>query len=145
MGGTHGGPNWPWRSCKLGSLFAFGALGETYHEFRPTHHSTSHCFLIRGTVGTPPTFSSGANCSPPKETLMSRLPIYASALVCGLAATVACSAPAAAGAHPIGVSLDCGARWDFCMQACDYSVPGGPVLGQCNDYCSTGANVCEAS
>ena len=81
---------------------------------------------------------------------MSRLPIYASAAIsavsmCGLATAMACLTPVAASADPVGVSLDCGARWDYCMQACDYSVPGGPVLGQCNDYCSTGANVCEAS
>jgi hypothetical protein len=75
---------------------------------------------------------------------MSRLPIYAAAtLALGLIA--GCLAPAAAHAHPSGVFLDCGARWDFCQQACDYSVPGGPVLGQCYDYCTKGAGVCEAS
>jgi len=101
-----------------------------------------------------PTFSSDANVSDAnvsdanvpdqKEALMFRLPMYASAaLLLGLAIAVGC--PRAASAHPIGVVLDCGTRWDFCMQACSYKVPGGPLLGQCNDYCSVRAGICEAS
>jgi len=91
-----------------------------------------------------PTFSSGANVPEQKEAVMIRLPIYASAaLLLGLLIAVGC--PLAASAHPTGVVLDCGTRWDFCMQACSYSVPGGPLLGQCNDYCSVGAGICEAS
>jgi hypothetical protein len=77
---------------------------------------------------------------------MSRLPIYASAtLVFGLVIAVGCLTPATARAHTYRVSLDCGARSDLCAQACDYSVPGGPVLGKCYDYCSRGAGICEAS
>jgi hypothetical protein len=76
---------------------------------------------------------------------MIRLPTYASAtLMFGLATAAGCLAPVAAGAHPWAL-LDCGTRMDFCIQACDYSVPGGPPLGQCYDYCSKGAGVCEAS
>ena len=75
---------------------------------------------------------------------MSRLPIYAAAMLALGLMAVGGLAPAAQ-AHPAGVFPDCGSRWDFCQQACDYSVPGGWVLGQCYDYCTKGAGVCEAS
>jgi hypothetical protein len=77
---------------------------------------------------------------------MIRLPIYASAtLMFGLATAAGCLSPAPAGAHPAWALLDCGARMDFCLQACDDSVPGGPPLAQCNNYCARGTGVCEAS
>jgi hypothetical protein len=83
---------------------------------------------------------------------MSRLPTCVSAiLVFGLTIAVECFAPATARAYRAQISYtaqiswDCGRGWDLCMQACDYSVPGGPLLGNCNDYCSKGTSVCEAS
>ena len=42
--------------------------------------------------------------------------------------------------------LDCGPRWDYCSEACDYSyVQGGPPLAICHDNCNVGVSVCEAS
>jgi hypothetical protein len=76
---------------------------------------------------------------------MRRLRTAASAtLVFGLMIAVDCFAPAAAGAYTARAFLDCGSGWDACMQACDYSVPGGRLLGKCYDYCATGTSVCEA-
>lgn len=75
---------------------------------------------------------------------MIRLPVHAAAaMIFGLA--TAMGSPLAADAHPIGLILGCGSGWDYCMEACNYNVPGGPALGQCKDYCSTTASVCEAS
>ena len=77
---------------------------------------------------------------------MSRLPTCVSAiLVFGLIVAAGCFTPATARAYTAQISLDCGSGWDLCMQACDYTVPGGPLLGKCNDYCSKGTSVCEAS
>jgi hypothetical protein len=74
------------------------------------------------------------------------LPICASTiLVLGLMVAAGCFAPATAHAYTTRNLLDCGSGWDLCMQACDYSVPGGPPLGKCNDYCTKGTSVCEAS
>jgi hypothetical protein len=64
---------------------------------------------------------------------------------CASAVTLGCLALATARAEPYRNSLDCGARWDLCMQACDYRFPGGTSPGQCNDHCAVGAGVCEAS
>jgi hypothetical protein len=81
-----------------------------------------------------------------KEALMSRLPIYAQAtLVFGLVIIVGCLTPATARAYTYRVFLDCGARWDLCVPACDYSLPGGPALGRCYDFCSRSRGICEAS
>ena len=44
--------------------------------------------------------------------------------------------------------VDCGAGFDRCIAYCDASMWGGPPaskpLGQCNDYCAQGTNICEA-
>ena len=81
-----------------------------------------------------------------KEALMSRLPIYAQAtLVFGLVIIVGCLTPATARAYTYRFFLDCGARWDLCVPACDYSLLGGPALGRCYDFCSRSRGICEAS
>ena len=76
---------------------------------------------------------------------MTRSRIHAPHLLSGLLLVAGCFAAGMARADPYAVFIDCGARWDFCVQACDYSVPGGPVRGKCYDYCSKDAGVCEAS
>jgi hypothetical protein len=41
--------------------------------------------------------------------------------------------------------LDCGPKWDYCSEACDYNVwGGGPQLAICHDLCNVGVSVCEA-
>jgi len=52
---------------------------------------------------------------------------------------------ATARAETYRIALDCGAKWDLCVRACDYRFPVGAFSSQCNDYCSVGAGVCEAS
>lgn len=76
---------------------------------------------------------------------MRPMPISGSASLFGLVIAAGFLILAPARAHPIGPFPDCGAGLDLCVQACDYSVPGGLVLGRCYDYCSRGAGVCEAS
>jgi hypothetical protein len=77
---------------------------------------------------------------------MSRLRVHCSAaLVSGLVMAATCFAPATARDYTVRGSLDCGAGWDLCAQACNFRVAGGPPLGKCNDYCSRSAGVCEAS
>jgi len=44
-----------------------------------------------------------------------------------------------------GLNNYCGAGGALCVQACDYSVPGGYVLGKCYDHCYRGTAVCDAS
>jgi hypothetical protein len=77
---------------------------------------------------------------------MTRFPTNAAAtLVSGLMIAVGSLAPATARVYTARAFLDCGSGWDFCMQACDYTVPGGEILGKCYDYCAKGTSVCEAS
>jgi hypothetical protein len=77
---------------------------------------------------------------------MTRLSINASAaLALGLMAAAGGLCPDTAHAYTARGSMDCGAGWDLCMQACDTTVPGGPLLGRCNDYCARGTSICEAS
>jgi len=77
---------------------------------------------------------------------MSRLQGCASAsLVCGLVIALGCLTPAAARSYTHRVAINCGAGLDMCVPACDYTVPGGLVLGKCYDSCSRGAGICEAS
>jgi hypothetical protein len=74
------------------------------------------------------------------------LPTYSSAIIVfGSIVAAACFAPATAHAYATRNPSDCGSGWDLCIQACDYFVPGGDRLGKCNDYCSKGTSVCEAS
>jgi len=44
-----------------------------------------------------------------------------------------------------GLGNYCGAGNAMCVAACDYSVPGGYVLGKCYDRCYRGTAVCDAS
>jgi hypothetical protein len=41
--------------------------------------------------------------------------------------------------------LDCGPKWDYCTDACDANVPGGPPLAICHNQCNIGVSICEAS
>jgi hypothetical protein len=99
--------------------------------------------LIRGTVGRGARSSSGVISSSPEEVLMSLF--YCPATLFGLVISVGGLIVAPARAYPTGLFFDCGAGLDLCVQACDYSVPGGTALGKCNGYCSQGAGICEAS
>jgi hypothetical protein len=78
---------------------------------------------------------------------MPRLPSGASTtLISALVMTVACAAPAGAGAYRVWPVQACGPGLDFCTQACDdYGAAGGPYPGRCNDHCLRRAGVCEAS
>jgi hypothetical protein len=44
-----------------------------------------------------------------------------------------------------GLNNYCGAGNAMCVKACDYSVPGGVMLGKCYDHCYRGTAVCDAS
>jgi hypothetical protein len=44
-----------------------------------------------------------------------------------------------------GLNNYCLAGNDMCVAACDYSVPGGFLLGKCYDHCYRGTAVCDAS
>jgi hypothetical protein len=79
---------------------------------------------------------------------MSRVPMSAIALfaLAVAIATAGLTAPTrAVAAHG---AIDCGAGFDKCMAYCDAGTWGGPPaskpLGQCNDYCAQGTNICEA-
>jgi hypothetical protein len=91
-------------------------------------------------------FYSGVIAASPEEALVSRLPIYGSAiLMFGLVIAAGCLAPAPARAYPYRVSFDCTAGMGMCVQACSVNVPGGLSLGKCNNFCSQKAGICEAS
>lgn len=74
---------------------------------------------------------------------MSSVPMSTTAVF----ALVLAAASGTGGAMAHGV-LDCGAGFDRCMAYCDAGMWGGPPaskpLGQCNDYCAQGTNICEA-
>jgi hypothetical protein len=53
-------------------------------------------------------------------------------------------ASAGAGAPPFWAPLGCGGGDALCLQACEFSVPGGLPLVKCNDYCHRGTAVCYA-
>ena len=44
-----------------------------------------------------------------------------------------------------GLNNYCAAGNAMCVNACDYSVPGGYALGRCYDHCYRGTAVCDAS
>ena len=44
-----------------------------------------------------------------------------------------------------GLNNYCLAGNEMCVAACDYSVPGGFLLGKCYDHCYRGTAVCDAS
>jgi hypothetical protein len=99
---------------------------------------------LQGTHGALRRFQSRQQCSA-REVPMRCLQVTAAAItMAGSLAVAGWLAPAGAAALPFWLPLGCGAGDALCVQACDYSVPGGWPLGKCYDHCHSGTAVCYA-